>query len=172
MNWNDINTYGSLASLLGIIISFIAFLAADSAKKAARKIQDSFLFDKRIPQHLKVLDELLSKYNELLIDIDRNNSAIRTLHSQIKPELSNLSDKIKTKKALNLINTTIAMIDKKSKRPFFKESESHSLWNKGVDLYKGIYLTPHKDIWRIYTSLNEIHWYVNNLKQDRKYLIK
>lgn len=172
MDWGDINTYGSLASLGGIIISFLAFIAADKAKKVAKQIQDGFIFDKRIPQHLKVLDGLLSEYNEFLSDIDKNQSEIRTLLAKIKSELANLSEKIKTEEESELITSTVSKINKKSPRQFYKESESHLIHLKLKDFFKGFYLTSHKEIWNIYTSLNEIHWCVNNLKLDRKYIIK
>lgn len=172
MNWTDINTYGSLASLLGIIISLIAFLAANSARKAVKKVQDSILFDKRIPTHLRSLDELLSQYNELLNDIEGNNSSIKKLHALLKSELSSLLDKTDNRKARNLIKKTIKKINKKTNRSFFKESNSHSIRDKLAVFLKRTYLTSHSDLWEIYNYSNEIHRYLNNLQQDRKYLIK
>lgn len=168
----DINIYGSVASILGLIVSAFAFLAAKNAKEAAREIQDSFMFDKRIPMHLKVIDEKLVNYNELLADIDQNKTQLKTLLSQLKSELTSLSDKIKNRKALKKIRTTISLTDRVIDREIYLESDQTRLLNKVIFLFNSFYLASHSDIWRIYNSLNEIYTQIDNLKLDKKYLIK
>ena len=54
----------------------------------------------------------MTKYNELLADIDLNSTEIRTLHAIIKVELINLSNKIRTKKVLKIIRVSTISIPK------------------------------------------------------------
>lgn len=168
----DINTYGSIASIVGLIISALAFWAADSARKAVKKIQDSFLFDKRIPQHLKVLNGKLSDLNSLLTDIDNNKNQITTLLAQVKSELQSLSEKTLNEKVLCKTNETIKAIDKVKNDKIYKEGDQTVLKNRINHYCKSFYLTSHKEIWKIYNDLNEIYTQVENLKLDKKYLIK
>ena len=168
----DLNLYGSVASLIGLIVSVFAYFAAVSAKKAAQKVQDSFLFDRRIPQHLKFLDEKISKYNELLSDINNNKNQIKTNLAQVKSELNSLLEKVANKSAVSIIQNTIKSIDKISKQEIYKENDQIAIWNKIVYFFKSFYLTSHSDLWKVYTNLNEIYTKIDNLKLDKKYLIK
>jgi len=168
----DLNTYGSIASLVGLVVSGLAFVAAKNAKEAAREIQDSFLFDQRIPMHLKVLDNKVSNYNYLLVDIEANKKQIKTLLSQIKSELISLSDKIKNRKALRKLRSTIILTDKVINREIYLEANQTYLLNRVLHFFKSFFLVSHSDIWKNYNDLNEIYALISNLKLDKKYLIK
>ena len=166
----DINTYGSIASILGLIVSGLAFWAADGAHKAVKRVQDSFLFDKRIPQHLKYLNDKLSNLNGLLADIETNKNHITTLLSQVKSELQSLSEKTLNEKVLLKIKDTIKSIDKVKNDKIYKESDQTFLTNRISHFFKSFYLTSHKDIWTIYNDLNEIYTQIDNLKLDKNCL--
>lgn len=172
MDWTEFSTYGSIASIVGILISALALSAANKAKTAARNIQVKFLFNKRIPQHLRKIDELLENYNTLLKNIHQNNNEIRTLHSLMKAELESLKEKSIRKDTHKLASNLIETINKKSHRSFFKETKSQRAHLKIMDYLKGLYLTPHNTLWKVYDDLSEIHAHLNNLISDRKYSIK
>jgi len=168
----DLNTFGSIASIVGLAVSGLAFIAAKKAKEAAREIQDSFLFDKRIPIHLNVIDKKLTNYNNLLADITQNKTQLKTLIAQIKSELISLSEKIKNRKALNKLKSTISLSNKLIVREIYLESDQTQIWNRIKYFIKSFFLVSHGDIWKLYNDLNEIYTQIDNLKLDKKYLIK
>ncbi len=152
MNWSDFNTYGSLASIAGIIVSFLAFCSAYKAKNIAKNIQKRFSFDKRIPEHLKSLDVMIKDYNILIPNFNANHANIHISLSQFKSELISLYEKTENKNVSKLIKSTIKKINKRTTK----------LKGDNVEDY----------LWDIYTDLNEIHHLINNIKKDSKYILK
>lgn len=168
---HDLNTWGIFATFIGLAISIITLVVAENARRATKKLQNSLIFDKRVPVHLNQISNFLSDFNTLLNNTNGNVNQIKLLLAHVKSELLSLLEKITDKRARKLISMTISHINKNISRPYSKVNmnESSTLWNRIVTKFTK---STGDSFWSSYTDIGEVHRTVDNLYKDKKVKIK
>ena len=95
----DINKIGSIASIIGLIISVVTMIIVVFVDKKVRKLQLSNLFDQRINLHLKTIDTLQKELNSHMPNIVSNEVRIKEILVQLLTEFESLYPKLNDKKA-------------------------------------------------------------------------
>jgi len=169
IKFDDINTWGTIATFVGLAISIVTLLVANNVRKATQRLQNSIVFDKRVPSQLKAISMLLSDFNILLNNTGANVNQIKSLLSLMKSEIFSLSNKITDKRIKKLIFKTVKRIDSDIHKNFIIEDKNAHLFRKA---FNSIFTVSEDDYWKNYTAVGEIHRAIDNLYKDKKATVK
>ena len=171
IKFDDINTWGTVATFAGLIISIITLIVANNVRRVTETLQNSIAFDKRVPGHLKQIDLLLTKFNQLLNNVSGNINPMRALMAKIRSEISSLSTKISDKKTKRLFNKVIRGLDKNINRKYIHHSDliGSTYLKKAINYF---FTVSDDDYWQSYTSVGEIYSTIENLHKDKQVKIK
>jgi len=162
---DDINTWGTIATFVGLGISILTLLVANNVRKVTQRLQNSIIFDKRVPGQLKAISLLLSDFNILLNNTSANVNQIKSLLALLKSEILSLSIKITDKRTKQLIINTVKRIDGDINKSFIIEDRNAHLFRKAYNL---LFTVSEDDYWKSYTAVGEIHRAIDNLYKDKK----
>lgn len=137
---------------------------ATSAKGMAKKIQRNFSFKKRVPQHVRRIDDLLKNFNTLLDDPEKNQRQVKVLLGSLEAELISLKTKISDKDLKQQIQREIKSIRRnKNGKIVINETKAHNgfhfPWRKKL---------THDWLWNNYANINTIHSNLTLLYKDKK----
>ena len=169
IKFDDINTWGTIATFVGLGISIVTLFIADNVRKVTQRLQNSIVFDKRVPGQLKAISLLLSDFNILLNNTSANVNQIKALLALLKSEILSLSIKITDKRTKQLIISTVKRIDSDISKSFIIEDKKAHLLRK---VYNSLITVSEDDYWNSYTAVGEIHRAVDNLYKDKKAIVK
>lgn len=162
-----LETWANVLEIVGFVASIISVLIAFRVKSEVIQLKQSYIFDKRINDHLKALNQFASDLNTFLNNYNSNKHLIRTEIGRCQSELEDLTWKLgssKSKKTKKLIE----LIKKRKEKPFIDYLPSQ---NPIMDYLKTpftrIYQTTYNDTWKIYNNLREIITQVENFKKNK-----
>jgi hypothetical protein len=171
LEYDDINTWGTIATFIGLAISVATLLIADNVRKVTRELQRSVSFDKRIPNHLREISTLLTDLNTLLNNANNNINELKTLSGLMRSELISLLIKITDKRLRLLIKKSLRQISRNIKKDFVYYDKGHQP-NAFRKFYVRIFNITADNFFQSYTSVNEVYRSVDNLYKDKKTQIK
>lgn len=160
----DLNSSGSVASIIGTVISIAVLIQAIIVKSEIKKLQARHLFKIRSPQHLKKLDNYLSNLNTLLQDFSNNGDNIESTLSCVNAELKSLANKTEDKDILKQIKKSLRM--------------NSSILIRGLSCrFTGLcsfypFRANRESVWKSYKHLQFTHTMLLNLIEDNKRSIK
>jgi len=169
INFNDINTWGTIATFVGLGISIVTLIVANNVRQVTQRLQNSIVFDKRVPSQLKEISGLLSDFNILLNNTSENVNQVKSLLAQLRSEIVSLSVKITDKRTKQLIIKAVKKIDNDIIKDFVKPDKNAGFIKKAYNL---IFRVSEDDYWQSYTAIGEIHRAIDNLYKDKKATIK
>ena len=166
---------GNIASILGFIISIIALIIVIFVEKKVNKLQYSNLFDKRINSHLSNIDLFQKELNLCLPDVLTNEVKTKEVLVKLLAEFESLSPKLQDKIARKKTDQLIYKINYvKEKDFFFHEKSEDNFLDKIMLFCKSFFLNKisNRKILKIYVLVNENYNRIQQIKHDKKNLIK
>jgi len=171
----DINNIGSIASIIGLIISVLTMIIVFFVEKKVRKFQLSNLFDQRINLHLATIDTLQKELNSHMPNIVSNEVRIKEILVQLLTEFESLYPKLNDKKARRKANRLIYIINKTKKKGFYNTHKTDvNIWDRFLHLYKQVFsnMISSRKILGIYILVNENFNRIQQVKLDKNALIR
>ena len=169
------DTIGNIASILGFIISAITLLIVLFVDRKVSKLQYSNLFDKRINSHLSNIDSFQKELNLCLPNISANEIKTKEILVKLLTEFESLAPKLQDKIARQKADRLISQInDVKGKDFFFREKNEDTFFDKISLSWKSFFLNKisNKKVLEIYILVNENYNRIQQVKHDKKQLIK
>lgn len=167
IDFSSVDTWDKITSFIGFIITIVTLCVADNARKAINRVQNSITFDKRIPNHLKNIDLMLSDYNSLLNNQTENINEINTLLGSISSELDSLELKLtnnKVKRSISEARNQIKTIHSRT----YTSAQNHNIIERIKIFFKGESLSISNIIQMSYIKIGEIYTSVSNIHKDAK----
>jgi hypothetical protein len=168
LDWELINKWASIITIVGFIITVISLIITLTIKSQVAKIRASYTFDKRINTHIKRLKEITTILNTYFDDYDKSRNLIKTQLGICQSELENIVIKLdKSQRAK--ITKLISFIKNHKKRSFsIKGAGSNTILKKLISFrLASLNETSDDDIWFIYISIHEIITQIENIKKDK-----
>lgn len=166
VHWK-LDIWANVLELVGFIISIGSLIIALFVKSEITQLKQSYIFDKRINEHLKALNQYASDLNTFLNDYNLNKNLIRTEIGKCQSELEDLIWKLGRRKGLK-IKSLSKFIKRRKNKPFI----NHVLTTTPISDYFSLpftrfYQTTYNDIWIIYNDLREVITQVENFKKNK-----
>lgn len=163
MDFKSIDTWDKITSFIGFVITIITLFVANNARRAIKKVQNTITFDKRIPQHLREIDKMLTTFNDLLNNQSQNTNEINTLLGLMSSELKNLGNKVSDREIKALIKQANTQT-KDIRRLSYTPPQTQSLIRRVMFFFSGeppnisdLVIMNYIKIGEIYTAVNNIH---------------
>ena len=169
------DTIGNIVSILGFIISTITLIDVVFVKKKVSKLQYSNLFDKRINSHLSNIDSLQKELNLCLPDIVANEIKTKEILVKLLSEFESLAPKLQDKIARKKAGQLIFQINNVKEKDFFLHKKNEDNFSdKVVHFCKFLFLNKisNKEVLKIYILVNENYNRIQQIKHDKKQIIK
>ena len=156
----DFNFTGSIASILGALISIIILIQSLLVKNEIKMLQARHLFKFRSPQHLRNIDTHLSNINVLLRDYKNNGKEIESALSRANAELKSIANKTLDTETSKQILKSIKMNDSILRRGL--SCRFIGFWSKYP------IRANYESVWKAYKHLQFTHTMLQNLIEDNK----
>lgn len=167
----DINVSGSIASIIGLIISCITLIIAVFVDKKVKKLQFSDLFDKRINLHLSKIDKLQKELNFHMPNIVSNEVRIKEILVELMTEFESLFPKLQDRRARQKTSGLVEKIQRIKTKGFYNTEKTNvNFWDRQIFLYKQIFskMVSSKKILDIYILINENYNRIQQVKLDKQ----
>lgn len=162
-----LETWANILEVAGFILTIGSILIALHVKSQVAQLKQSYIFDKRINDHLKALNQHASDLNTFLNDYNSNKHLIRTEIGKCQSELEDLIWKLGNRKSWKT-KTLINFIKKRKNKPFTDYAISASPIKDYLTIpFTRLYRTTYNDTWKIYNNLREVITQVENLKKNK-----
>jgi len=171
----DINITGSIASIIGLIISVITMFIAVFVNRKVKKLQLSNLFDKRINLHLTKINTLQQELNSHMPNIVTNEVRIKEILVELMTEFESLFPKLHDKRARQKTSGLVGNIQRIKNKGFYNtEKTDVNIWDRLFFLYKQVFsnMVSSRKILDIYILVNENYNRIQQVKLDKNALIK
>jgi len=166
---------GSIASLIGLVLSVITIIIVSCVDKKVNKLRYSDLFNKRINVHLTTVDRLQKELNLTIPYVLENEIRIKEILVQLLTEFESILPKLQDKKARKKTKLLLCKVQRvKNKRFYNLHKSEETLIDRLLSFYKSIYLNlvSSRKILDIYILINENYNRIIQVKLDKKAIIK
>jgi len=162
-----LDTWANVLEVVGFILTIGSIVIALHVKSEVAQLKQSYIFDKRINDHLKALNQHASDLNTFLNDYNLNKHLIITEIGKCQSELEDLMWKLGNRKGWKT-KTLIKFIKKRKNKPFINYVNSTSpILDYLTVPFTRLYRTTYNDTWIIYNNLREVITQVENLKKNK-----
>ncbi|MGJ8737738.1 hypothetical protein [Zobellia laminariae] len=171
----DINTTGSIASIIGLVISVITMLIVVFVNRKVKKLQISNLFDQRINKHLTTINTLQQELNSNMPNIVANEIRIKEILVQLMTEFESLFPKLQDKRARRKTNRVVKCIQGIKNKGFYNtEKTDVNMFDRFAFFYEEKFsnMVSSRKILNIYILINENYNRIQQVKLDKNALKK
>ncbi len=151
-----LDTWANVLEVVGFLFTVVSVLIALRVKSEVTQLKQSYIFDKRINEHLKALNQFASDLNTFLNDYNSNKHLIRTEIGRCQSELEDLKWKLGNNKSWKT-RMLIRFIKNRKNKPLVNYTVPT---NPILDYLKTpltrMYKSTYDDIWKIYNNLREV----------------
>lgn len=171
VDWK-LQTWAEILEIISAIVAITSLIISLYIKSDVTKLKTSYIFDKRIKDHLKELTQMASNLSIFLNDYDNNRDLIKTEIGRCQSELEDLKWKIGFRQNLKIRRLIIFIKGRKVKtfsKRILGQSEIYIFLMKPINR---IYITTIDDIWIIYNQLHEVIRQVDNFKKNKNKSLK
>jgi hypothetical protein len=166
VDWK-LDTWANVLGILGFALTIGTIIIALYVKSEVAQIKQSYIFDKRINDHLKALNQYASDLNTFLNDYNLNKHLIRTEIGRCQSELEDLMWKLGNRKSWKT-KTLIKFIKKRKNKPFINHvTTTTPILDYLTIPFTRFYRTTYDDTWIIYNNLREVITQVENFKKNK-----
>jgi hypothetical protein len=168
----ELQAWAEVLEIVGAIAAVSGFFITLFVKKELNKLRISFIFDKRIKDHLKNITQSAQDINNYLNDYDRNKELIKTELGTCQSELEDIITKLNFRQSWKC-RKLVKYIESRKHKFFISKKDSlektSNLLKKRFTFY---YCTTYDDIWVIYNQLHEIIRQIENFKKNKEKALK
>lgn len=166
LEWK-LDTWANVLEVVGFLLTIGSIIIALHVKSQVAQLKQSYIFDKRINEHLKALNQYASDLNTFLNDYNQNRHLIRTEIGKCQSELEDLNWKLGNRKGWKT-KTLIKFIKKRKSKPFINyTATTYPILTYLAVPFTRLYRTTYDDTWKIYNNLREVITQVENFKKNK-----
>jgi hypothetical protein len=163
----QLDTWANVLEVVGFLFTIISLLVALRVKSEVTQLKQSYIFDKRIKDHLKALNQHASDLNTFLNNYNVNKHLIRTEIGKCQSELEDLLWKLGNRKGFKTRRLTRFIKGRKNK-PFIDQVNNDSPISDYLKRpFTRLVQSTYNDTWVIYNDLREVITQVENFKKNK-----
>lgn len=162
-----LETWANVLEVVGFTISIISLSITIMLKSELTKLKLSYIFDKRIKNHINKLTETAANLNDFFNDYNSNIRNVQTELEKCKSELVDLKSKLGFFDSLKSL-LLIWFINRRLTKTFEEEKKiKPSIKTFILKYINRFYKTTSEDIWIIYFKIHGIIRQVENIKKNK-----